>query len=165
MPSTDTGPHACIYGEWCTGSMTGGTYFDSFADFGGLLDHAQYELLREEVEVWIGPSPTAPEEIKKAAELKEAEEQIEALRKRYEAEGYHKGQGKELEQISDTYFSQRMLGPIFVVPEDVSALLDCFGNPLVDEEGEENEELAPVFDITKPAHWQAMQARIERYNE
>jgi hypothetical protein len=147
--------------------MTGGTYYYSTVSFGAVLDHAQYELLPDEKDAWVGSSPSSPEERKKAAELKEAAKEIKALRRRYEAEGYHEALSKELVRISDTYFTRYMLGPIFELPDDVSALLDNFGNPLVDEDAEDYDEdtPAPVFDITSPAHWQAMQARIEWCNE
>jgi hypothetical protein len=48
MPTTDYDLRVCIYGEWVTGSMTGGIYYFFVDDFGALLDHPENEVLPED---------------------------------------------------------------------------------------------------------------------
>lgn len=161
MPNTDADPKVCIFGECVTASRTSGTYYKFVEDFGKLIDYTrEYVLPYERFSSETGSA--RDREIRK-----EVEKQLGALQKQYEAEGYCAALGKELERISDEYFFERELGPVFMMPDDVSALLDTFGNPLVDDDDDESAEdkPAPVFNITNPRHWDAMVSRIEWQNE
>ena len=123
----DAGEMDCLMGEFVSGSRTSGLYFQYMGSLGNAIDYARDDVLPQEWRL-------------STDEVDEATRRLDALRERYEAEGYQEGMADELERISDDYFTERELGPIYVLPWDLDDALETFGNPLMDEDEDEDDE-------------------------
>lgn len=142
----------CVMGQFVSGSRTSGLYFECLSSLGSALDYARDEVLPGERQL-------------SADEVAEVVRRLDALRERYQATGYQTGMGDELERISDDYFFERELGPVYVLPWDVDGVLNTFGNPLVEEDEDEgHSEPEPAFDPANAEHLEALYRRVEQYN-
>lgn len=86
-----------------------------------------------------------------------------ALLERFLREGYQRDMEAELDSLIEQYCQGVEMGGLNILPDDLDEILESYGNPLVDEEAEdeENTQPPPVFDLNNPDHLAALQERLE----
>jgi hypothetical protein len=94
----------------------------------------------------------------------EGERALDALLERFVREGYQATMGQRLTEIVNATLIDFELHEVYVLPEDLGAVLERFGNPLADYDAYEDaatpEAAAPVFDLSNPGHRAALAERL-----
>jgi hypothetical protein len=94
----------------------------------------------------------------------EGERALDALLERFVREGYQATMGQRLIEIVDATLIDFELDEVYVLPEDLVALLERFGNPLADYDAYDDEATAeaaaPTFDLSNPGHREALAERL-----
>jgi hypothetical protein len=82
------------------------------------------------------------------------------------SEGYSPTLGDQLRETVNTYGLDLELGEIFILPQDIHALLTYIGNPLVwwDEEAGQPEGARFAFNFANPQHREALTRRLRAAN-
>lgn len=98
------------------------------------------------------------EEIRRRRDV--GERALDELLERFVREGYRPEMKQTLIEIVNAALIDFELHEVFVLPGDLEALLDQFGNPLADYEAYDDEQAAeaaaPKFDLNNPVHRQAL---------
>jgi hypothetical protein len=94
----------------------------------------------------------------------DGERALDALLERFVHDGYQSGMGQRLLEIVNATLIDFELHEVYVLPEDLDALLARFGNPLANYEAYEDEAIAeaaaPTFDLRNPGHRAALAERL-----
>lgn len=88
-----------------------------------------------------------------------AKASLMALLERYRRDGYEPRMKEALMQAVNGHLDNFSLDGVYAVPDDLTEVLECFGNPLADED-EETAAPEPALDLTNPEHQQALQERL-----
>lgn len=96
-----------------------------------------------------------------------ADEALSALLDRFIADGYTVELGARLREVVNTYGLDLELGEVYVVPQDISALLTQVGNPFVwwDDAVERPEQERETFDFADDRHRAILARRLRELNE
>lgn len=99
------------------------------------------------------------------ARLERALQALDALLAEYTRDGFNANMPERLQVIVNTAMIDFELDTVFVMPDDLEALLTSLGNPLVDYDSDDDdpESAAPAFDLTNPAHREALREEIESF--
>jgi len=93
-----------------------------------------------------------------------AEQSLDNLLKEFIQQGYRTELSEHLREIVNHSLLDFELHEVFVLPQDLDALLSFFGNPLADddmyEDEDEAEAHAPRFDLNNPEHREALRDKI-----
>jgi hypothetical protein len=151
------GPTSCVVSEANLGSAPGmSDNYWMLDDFGEVICFYRYWWLRDEYK-FVAASPR-PEEIERK---QQAEHYFDALLERFVREGYQPEMEQLLQDGVQEYLEYRYLYGVYVLPQDLPQLLYAFGNPLVDDEEEDQEGSSqPEFDLEISEHLEAMERRI-----
>lgn len=98
----------------------------------------------------------SPEEIQRRRSV--GEQALDKLLTRYVHEGYRAEMGERLMEIVNATLIDFTLGAVYVLPDDLGALLSRFGNPLADCAGTGDAGCAQsiAFDLNAPGHREAL---------
>jgi len=139
-----------------------------FPDFGDTICYYRYYRLLEELEP---PEPQEQNQRRRSkltndelrARLTAATQALDSLLEEF-VQGYRAEMSKRLQEIVNHSSLNLHLFEVYVLPEDLDALLHYVGNPLADydayETEEEAEAHAPAFDLSNPEHRAALKERI-----
>ena len=115
---------------------------------------------------WERRRPKTTEE-QLLARQRRAEEALDALLADYVREGYQPEMANRLRQTVNAAMLDWEVEEIWILPDDLSELLEFSGNPLTDhypyedeEDQQEAEASAPTFDLNEPAHRAALKVRL-----
>ena len=96
--------------------------------------------------------------------LAAAEQFLDDLLEEFVQQGYRTEMSESLQEIVNHSMLEFELDEVFVLPEDLDALLSFLGNPLADYDRYDNEDEAsahaPVFDLNNPEHRGALKERL-----
>jgi hypothetical protein len=94
----------------------------------------------------------------------EGERALDALLERFVREGYQASMAQRLIEIVNATLIDFELHEVYILPEDLGALLERFGNPVADYDAFEDvatpETAAPEFDLSNPGHRVALAERL-----
>lgn len=102
-----------------------------------------------------------------AASAAAADAALTVLLEAFIAEGYSHALSERLREIVNTYGLDLELGEIYVMPQDITALLAHVGNPFVwwDDAIERPEQERESFDFADPRHRAILTRRLREANE
>lgn len=170
-------PRVIPMGEWCT----------FFADFGDAVCFYRYLRIPDELETLptgdadelaqLAPTSTVEssqwgryrarfsnEEIRRRRY--EGERALDKLLERFVSEGYQPEMAQKLIEIVTTTLIDSDLHDVYVLPGDLSLLLEQCGNPfaectfMLDEEEDGAAGAAPAFDLNAQGHRKALEERL-----
>ncbi len=98
-----------------------------------------------------------------------ADQMLDALLADFVRDGYQTDMKERLFETVNTALIDFELETVYILPDDLAALLKSIGNPLVEygayEDAEEAEKRAPTFDLNNPAHRVALNEKIESFGQ
>lgn len=102
-----------------------------------------------------------------ATSWRAADEALSTLLDRFIAAGYADELSERLREVVNTYGLDLELGEIYVVPQDIEALLTRIGNPFVwwDDDVERPEQERQTFDFSDARHRAILTRRLRELNE
>lgn len=174
---------ACVFFELGDGP----TVCNAFADFGHAICYYRYlqtaedqlPLSEETSELFdfapmlaglkgvherFNPSAGRLSREKVLALWQETERELDTLLVEFVEQGYRPEMSERLRTIVNNSVTPWLLEKIFILPDDLEAVLEFVGNPLINEDDYETEEEAkahaPAFDLDNPEHRDALGERI-----
>jgi len=118
-----------------------------------------------------GKDPWIPDE-QATTPLREGRIQFRTLLTRFFEDGYSHDMGQELHDIVHAVLGGGWavggyeVSGVSVLPDDLADVLESFGNPLVEDDGDDEASRGkprPDFDLDNPEHFDALKQRLERY--
>jgi len=176
-------PAACITYE-SPRSTPMGEGCNHFPDFGDAICFYRYLRIPEELDTTTDEDPSLGHLLPGFAPLESSwkryrsrfsdedirrrraagERALDALLVHFVREGYQAIMGQRLIEIVDATLIDFELHEVYVLPEDIGALLEHFGNPLADYDAYDDEATteaaAPMFDLSNPGHREALAEQL-----
>lgn len=157
---------ACII-SGCYGSFVDGGYL-IFSNFGNSICYSLAVYISDNLADLDAKPQQKPSDEQRLADLIAAEQALDDLLGEFLEQGYQAGMKERLQEIVNHAPTALQIEEIFVLPEDLDALLLSVGNPLTDEDADENEGEAeanvPIFDLHNPEHCNALDRHIQDLN-
>ena len=145
-------PESCILDEVIRDSIGSGAV--ALPDFGDAICWFLYYRMKDDATGDRQPSDEL------LAAHAAARSSLTALLERYCRDGYDPLLKEALMQAVNGHLRNFSLEGVHVLPGDLNAVLESFGNPLVDEDAEQRAGPEPVFDLHNPKHRAALHERI-----
>ena len=145
------------------GSFVDGGYMHS-SHFGDTICFSLSHYISESLADLEAQSQLNPSDDSHRANLIAAEQALDDLLGEFLEQGYRTGMKERLQEIVNNARTQLEIDEIFVLPDDLAALLSSTHSPFIDYDAYESEEEAdanaPAFDWNNPEHRAALKQHL-----